>query len=252
MSTSTPIGTEELLEKLTQAVADLEDSPYYRSSFLPLLYKEIVSQTQAVMEESLNDEHRLLKMRARPKILVADNFEEAIELYYQYKPYVLTVLSDVRYPKDGRLTADAGFSLLGEIRAEDPDLPILMMSSEESNRAKAETIPAVFLNKNNPALHEEILQFFKNYLGFGDFVFRLASGREVARASNMRTMEETLPSVPDESVEYHARRNDFSTWLMARTEITLASKLRPRKVSDFKSIEDLKNYLVCLQQSSKP
>lgn len=222
----------------------VEDSPYYRSSFLPLLYKEIVSQTQAVMEESLNDEHRLLKMRARPKIIVADNFEEAMELYHRYKPYVLTVLSDVRYPKNGRLTADAGFSLFTKIKSEDPDLPLLMMSSEEANRSKVEKIPAVFLNKNNPALHDEIRQFFKNYLGFGDFVFRLPSGREVARASNMRAMENSLLSVPDESVEYHAHRNDFSTWLMARTEIPLAARLRPRKASDFKSIEEMKEYLV--------
>jgi CheY-like chemotaxis protein len=222
----------------------VEDSPYYRSSFLPLLYKEIVSQTQAVMEESLNDEHRLLKMRARPKILVADNFEEAMELYHRYKPYVLTVLSDVRYPKDGVLTADAGFVLMSKIRAENPDLPLLLMSSEESNRSKAKKIPAVFLNKNNPALHDEIRQFFKSYLGFGDFVFRMPSGREVARGTNMRSMEEILPSVPDESVEYHAHRNDFSTWLMARTEIPLSFRLRPRKVSDFNSIQDMKNYLV--------
>jgi CheY-like chemotaxis protein len=230
----------------------VEDSPIYCSSLLPLLYKEIVTQTQAVMEESVNDEHRILRMRARPKILVAENYEEALDLYQQYRPFLLSVFSDVRFPRNGRMDNRAGFDLLRRIRQDDPDLPLLNLSSEESNRQQAREISALFLNKNSPTLHSEIRGFFMNYLGFGDFIFRLPIGREIARASNLREMETILPSIPDESVNYHGRRNHFSSWLMARSEVMLASKLKPVKVSDFSNAAELKNYLIrCIHERRK-
>jgi CheY-like chemotaxis protein len=230
----------------------VEDSPIYYSALLPLLYKEIVTQTQAVMEESVNDEHRILRMRARPKILVAENYEEALELYRQYRPYLLSVFSDVRFPKNGQLDDKAGFSLLSMIRQEETDLPLLNFSSEESNRQSTEKIPAVFLNKNSPTLHSEIRRFFIQHLGFGEFIFRLPDGREIARASNLRQMETLLPSIPDESVNYHGRRNHFSSWLMARSEVMLASRLKPVKVSDFPEPGELKEYLVnCIHERRK-
>ena len=230
----------------------VEDSPIYYSSLLPLLYKEIVTQTQAVMEESVNDEHRILRMRARPKILVAENYEEALDLYRQYRPYLLSIFSDVRFPKNGQINARAGVELLTMIRQENPDLPLLNLSSEESNRQQAEKIPAVFLNKNSPSLHSEIRSFFIHYLGFGDFVFRFPDGQEIARASNLRQMEKILPSIPDESVYFHGRRNHFSSWLMARSEVMLASKLKPVKVSDFPSAGELKKYLAdCIYERRK-
>jgi CheY-like chemotaxis protein len=227
----------------------VEDSPLYFSSLLPLLYKEIVSQTQAVMEESLNEEHRFFRMRARPKILIASTYEKALELYRTFQPYLLGVISDVRFPRKGRLDPDAGYALLKLIKNETPDVPLLNFSSEESNRERASDIPAVFLNKNSPILHEEIRRFFQEHLGFGDFVFRLPGGQEVGRAANLRQLETILPDIPQESILYHARRNHFSGWLMARSEILLAYRLRPVKVSDFSTTEELKQYLVdCLKE----
>ena len=224
----------------------VEDSPIYYSSLLPLLYKEIVTQTQAVMEESLNDEHRILRMRARPKILVAQTYEEAVDLYQKYTPYLLGVFCDVRFPRNGKLDDVAGFKLLSMIKKGSPDLPLLNFSSEESNRKLAQKIPAVFLNKNSPTLHSEIRSFFMQYLGFGEFVFRLPEGKEIGKASNLREMEDILPTMPDESVFYHATHNHFSSWLMARSEIMLASKIKPVKISDFESIGDAKKYLVSI------
>lgn len=227
----------------------VEDSPIYYSSLLPLLYKEIVRQTQAVMEDSLNSEHRILRMRARPKILVAESFEEAENLYRRFQPYLLSVFSDVRFPRNGQIDDEAGFELLAMIKKESPDIPLLNLSSEEANRERALKIPAVFLNKNSPALPSEIQSFFANYLGFGDFIFRLPNGQEVARAANLRAMEQILPAVPDDSVYYHATRNHFSSWLFARSEILLASKLRPVKANDFSSTADIKQYLVaCIHE----
>ena len=230
----------------------VEDSPYYYSSVLPLLYKEIVLQTQAVMEDALNEEHRLLRMRARPKILSAATFEEAVDLYHQYRPYLLSVLSDARFPKNGETYAYAGHDLLKMIKKESPDVQLLMFSSEEENRTKAESIPAMFVNKNSPALHSQIRSFFVKFLGFGEFVFRMPDGREVARATNLRNMEKILPSIPTDSLVFHANHNHFSTWLMARAEIELAKKLRPYKIADFSSISDLRNFLVaCFHERRK-
>ncbi len=227
----------------------VEDSPFYCSSLLPFLYKEIVTQTRTVMEESLNEEDRILRMRGRPKLLVAETFEEAEELFRRFKPYLLSVFSDARFPREGELSENAGFSLLSMIKEECPDMPLLMLSSEETNRDIALKIPAVFVNKNSATLHRDIHSFFDDCLGFGDFVFCLPDGTEAGRASSIRAMENILPSIPDESVSYHASRNDFSTWLMARSEISMASKLRTIKASDFRDAAEIRKFLIsCIRE----
>ena len=223
----------------------VEDSPLYISSLLPILYKELVSQTQAVMEEGLNEEHRLLAMRARPKILIAENYEEAFELYEQFKPYIIGVISDVRYPKQGQLCADAGIKLLTKIKADRWDIPLLLTSSEPSNAEKAKPIPAFFVDKNSQGLHAGVHDFFLDHLGFGDFIFRSEDGTEIDRASNLRTLEKKIETIPDETFLLHAGRNDFSRWLFARTEIVLASKLRPATFDDFAGdVEKMREWLV--------
>ena len=223
----------------------VEDSPIYMSSLLPILYKEVVRQTQAVMEEGLNESHRLLTMRARPKILVAENYEEAEAIVDRYKAYLLGVISDTRFKRGGKLNDDAGLNLLAWIKEEIPDLPTLLTSSDPSNRAKASMIPAAFIDKNSPTLHEEVKVFFLRRLGFGDFVFRLPNGREVARASNPKSLEKILPTVPDESFFHHWRRNDFSRWLFARTEFKLASSIRPVTAEDFEfDVQKMRDYLI--------
>jgi CheY-like chemotaxis protein len=222
----------------------VEDSPLYYSTLLPLIYQEVVKQTQEVLEVGLNEEHRLLTMRARPKILLAVNYEEALELYEKYQPYVFGVMSDSRLPKGRKLEDDAGFLLLSQIRKDIPDLPLLLMSSESGNEEKAAKIPAVFLDKNSPNLLSEIHHFFLNHLGFGHFIFRMPDGTEVDRASNLRELEDKVAHIPEESLWYHARRNHFSNWLMARSEIGLASAFRAVQASEFSSAEELREYIV--------
>ncbi len=229
----------------------VEDSPVYISTLLPVLYRELVTQTQSVLEEGLNEEHRLLTMRARPKILVARNFEEAINLYEACEPYVLGVISDVRFPRNDKLDDNAGVSFLAKIKKDRFDIPLLLTSSESSNAAKAATIPASFVDKNSPSLISEVRSFFLEKLGFGDFVFRMPDGREVARASNTRSLEKLLHNIPRESFRYHTSRNDFSRWLFARTEITLASKVRPIRDDDFSSIDTHRQYLISIIQARR-
>ncbi|MCD4721339.1 MAG: phosphoenolpyruvate synthase PpsA [Desulfobacula sp.] len=222
----------------------VEDSPYHYSSFLPVLYKQIVMQTQSVIDDSINEEHRLLKMRGRPKVLVAHNYEDAMALYEKYKPYLLSVFSDMRYSKNGMEDESAGYKLLTKIKKQIPDLPVLILSTEEHNREKAADIPAVFINKNSSTLNDRIKNFFVSYLGFGAFIFRLPNGEEIVRAIDLRTIEKLLPEIPDESIVYHAMNNDFSRWFMARSEIDFALKLKPYQISDFPDPQDMKKFLI--------
>jgi hypothetical protein len=222
----------------------VEDSPLYKSFFLPLIYREVVNQTQEVIEESLNEEHRLLKMRARPKILVAETFEGAIALFEKYKEFIFGVISDTRFPKKGQINDEAGYLLLTHFKEQIPDLPLLLLSTEPKNHAKAAKVPAEFLDKNSPNLFSEIHDFFLDFLGFGDFIFRTPDGNEVGRASNLRSLEEILPHIPDEPLCYHANRNRFSNWIMARSEITLASKFREVSVDDFPDIQSMRSYII--------
>jgi CheY-like chemotaxis protein len=227
----------------------VEDSPTYISSLLPVLYRELVGQTQAIMEYRHHEEHKLLTMRARPKILVAESFEEAIQLFEKFEPYILGVISDVRIPRNCVLDENAGVAFLSQIKKERFDIPLLLTSSESLNAEKAKSIPAAFVDKNSPGLHAEVRSFFVDQLGFGDFVFRKPDGREIARASNLRKLEENLYSVPEDSFVHHCSRNDFSRWLFARTEIVLASKMRPLRYYDFASVESHRQYLISMIQT---
>ncbi|MEN8198508.1 MAG: PEP/pyruvate-binding domain-containing protein [Thermodesulfobacteriota bacterium] len=229
---------------MVRVIIMVEDSPVHRSFFLPIIYHEVVRQTQAVLDESLNEKHRLLRMRARPKILTAINYEEAMVLYESYKPYVFSIISDVRFPRRGTVDAEAGIRLLQKIRKDEPDLPMLLLSTEPANRERALEIPAVFLNKESPALKDKIHDFFMNYLGFGDFVFRMPDGRGIGHASNLYQFEQQLREIPSESIRYHAERNHFSNWVMARAEVALATRLHRDHVSGIEKCEDLRDDIV--------
>ena len=232
-----------------RVVLFVEDSPTYISSLLPVLYKELVSQNQAIMEYQHHEEHKLLTMRARPKILIAENFEEANQLFEKFEPYILGVISDVRIPRNCVLDENGGVAFLSKIKKERFDIPLLLTSSESINADKAKNIPAAFVDKNSPSLHAEVRKFFVDQLGFGDFVFRNPDGREIARAPSLRRFEEILHRLPEESFLHHSRRNDFSRWLFARTEIVLASKMRPLRDGDFTTVESHRQYLISMVQT---
>ena len=229
---------------MVRVIIYIEDSPVDRSFFLPLIYKEVVRQTQSVLDESLNEKHRLLRMRARPKVLMATDYEQAVSLYEAYKPYVFGIISDARFTRECRMDRDAGLRFLSHVREQIPDLPLLLLSSEPGNQARAEAIPAVSLNKSSPMVREELHRFFKDHLGFGDFVFRLPDKTEIGRARTIGEFEEKLRVIPDESLRYHAERNHFSNWIMARAEIALSRRLHKEYISRIKKTEDMRADLV--------
>lgn len=221
----------------------VEDSVRFYSVYLPLLYTEVVEHTQALLAEGLNLSHRLLRMRARPKILLASSFEEAWDLYRRHRQYLLGVISDARFPREGRKVPEAGVEFLRRIKADDPELPAALQSSEPGIAARAAEVGAAFIAKESAHLLRDLRQFLRDQLGFGDFVFRLPDGREVARAGDLRTLTRLLAEVPDESLLYHAGHDHFSNWLRARTEFALAAQIRPRKIDEFRDAGELRRYL---------
>ena len=223
----------------------VEDSIKFYSSYLPLLYREIMMQTRALMDESLNISHKILRMRARPKILLAQNFEDATTLFNKYRKYVLAVISDFRFQIKGKFDEQAGIKLVKKFRDTYPELPILMQSTAETNRTIAEENRFGFLSKNSPKLHNELRNFIMFNFGFGDFLFLNPETQEViSRANDFKSMERSLRQVDERSLLYHANRNHFSNWLMARTEFDLADMLRPKKVSEFNHPDELRQYLI--------
>ena len=222
----------------------IEDSVRFYSRYLPLLYTEVLEQTQSLMEEGLNLTHRLMRLRARPKILLAVTFEEAWELYGEYKDSLLGVISDGRFPWKGAEREDAGVEFIRRVKYVDPHTPAVLQSTNEELADKAHSIGAGFIHKHSRHLLSELRAFMLANFGFGSFVFRLADGTEVGRAANLKAMLQMLRTVPVESVRHHASHDHFSNWLRARTEFGLASLLRPRKVTEFSGDEELREYLV--------
>ena len=222
----------------------VEDSPRYQSCLLPILYRELVVQTQDVIREGLNQEHRLLTMRCRPKILLAASYEDALALFQRFEPYVLGVISDVRFPRGGRLDPVAGVDLLRAIKAQRFDIPLLLMSNESDNARKATEIPAWFVDKNSPSLLGDVRAFVLERLGFGDFIFRSEHGEQICRAGSLHALEERLKTIQAEALVRHSRHNDFSRWFFARTEFELADRLRPMSENDFASPELLRSGVI--------
>jgi len=227
----------------------VEDSVRFYSAYLPMLYTELVKQTQALMAEGVNRMQKLIRMRARPKILLASTYEEVAGLLDEYREHVLGVIVDARFPRGGRTDPQAGGEFARLVKAADPTIPVLMQSSEAANESIAREVGAAFIDKNSETLLHEVREFLRAHLGFGDFIFRRPDGSLITTARDLRGLVARLRKVPEESVLHHASRNDFSTWLMARTEFDLAKALRPRKAEEFDSPEDLRRYLLAALES---
>ena len=223
----------------------VEDDIRYYSLFLPVIYTELISQSRRLLSEGLNVAHKLVRMRARPKILLCSNYEDAEEQVMQYRDNLLGLVSDVEFPRGGELTPEAGFELARMVRHTVRDVPIVLQSSRPEFMEPAHRQGFSFLQKRSPTLLGDLRRIMIDEMGFGDFVFRLSDGKtEVGRAVDLNELETQLATVPAESIEYHAQRNHFSHWLMTRTEFALAQKLRPRKVSDFEDTEHLRRDLI--------
>ena len=230
---------------LVRVILLVEDSIRYYSRYLPLLYTEIMKQTQRIIsDEHLVDMKKLLRMRARPKVLMAESYEEAQGIIEEYKDYLLCLITDLRFPVQGKRDEEAGAKLIEFVRRQVPDLAILLQSAEPQAAERARELNASHIDKTSENLSMDLTEFVFRYLGFGDFVFRNRGGEPIGRARSMEEFKDLLFTVPDESLVYHANRNHFSGWLMARGEIQIAKELQPVKVSDFASTAGLRRHLL--------
>jgi hypothetical protein len=212
-----------------------------------MLYTLVLEQTRILIEDVSSDElYKVLKLRARPKILLATTWEEAMSIYAKYKDSLLGVISDMRFPRNGELCDMAGYDMIRLIREEQPNLPTVLQSSDPGNARFAEQLKANFINKNSESLLQDIKSFITYYLGFGHFVYRDTKGRQIAVAKSMKEFEAFLKTVPEDSLVYHAMKNHFSLWLMARGEVKVAKIINPVKISDFKSLREMREFLINL------
>lgn len=245
-------NTEDDSQQGVQVILVVDDSPYYFSQFLPIIYTEIMKQTRYLISHAVNDLHRLLRMRARPKILLAETFEESLEFIHKYQHNLLGIVSDIGFPKGGKLSAVAGLELAGRVKDEIPDLPVLLQSEEAVNAKKAEEIGIRFLDKNSPNLLTELRNFILENYGFGAFVFKSPKGEVISKAFDISDFEREIQVLPDESLVYHASHCHFSRWFRARTEFEVADELREREISASENVTELREFVMdCLERFYK-
>ena len=221
-----------------QMILVVEDSIRFYSSVLPNLYRFVLEQSKEFATEALNGHQRTLRMRGRPKIVLARTYEEAMTLYEQYQDNILGVISDASFPREGKKDPQAGARLLGEIRARDPYMPLIMESSETANRDVAHLRGASFVDKNSKKMGVDLRDAVSQNFGFGDFIFRdPATMKEIARVHNLKELQNIIFTIPRESLYYHITRNHISRWLYSRAMFPVAEFLKSITCDSYEDID---------------
>lgn len=227
----------DIKEVGVQMIMLVEDSVRFYSSVLPNLYKFVLKQSQEFATEALNEHQRTLRMRGRPKIVLARSYEEAMHLYETFSNNILGIISDARFPHDGVIDPLAGVKLLKEVRSRDPFMPLILQSAEEENRKYADECKAVFIDKNSKKMNIDLREAVSDNFGFGDFVFiNPKKKEEVARVHNLKELQNIVFSIPADSFHYHISRNHVSRWLYSRAIFPVAEFL---KQVTWESLQDL-------------
>jgi CheY-like chemotaxis protein len=213
----------DVAEAGVQVIVLVEDSVRFYSSYLPVIYRVLFQHARNLMEEGLNEWEQTMRMRCRPKILLANTYEEAVYLCDRYRENLLGVISDVAYDRKGEEDPQAGLELCRHIRAEDESIPILLQSSERKHRHHAEACGAAYLYKHSKKLLYNLSRYIREQYGFGDFLFRDPKTRDVVeRAADLRELQQKIFTIPNDSLMHHAAKNDISRWLRARALFSLA------------------------------
>jgi CheY-like chemotaxis protein len=227
-----------------QAIILVENSIRYISSYLPNIYRIVLLQSLDFQREALNEHQRMLKMRGRPKILLANNFNDAEALYKKYKYNVLGVISDISYKRDNVSDENAGFELCKVVMADDDKVPFLLQSSNLEHKKRAEEMGAGFIHKYSKSLSLELRNYIIQNLAFGPFVFRNPDTLEpIAIATDLQSLQQKILTVPDNSLEYHATRNHFSKWLNARALFPVAQMFKYIRKEDFETMDEMRRFL---------
>ena len=241
---------KDILEEGVQAILLVEDSIRYYSTYLPAIYKMILQQSAEFLKEMLNEQHKKLSKRARPKILLATNYEDAFNYYNKYRKNLMGIISDIGFvmkktdhPSDENL--EAGLQLAQIIREKDPLMPILLQSSQEAMREKALAIGCGFILKYSLTLLIELSEYIAEEFVFGDFVFRdLQTNEIISRAKNLRSLQSALSELPEEVFIHHAQRNRLSRWLYSRGLFALAASIKELQLKDYTDYHQLHKAIV--------
>lgn len=227
-----------------QVILLVEDSIRFYSSILPHLYKFVLKQSQIFATEALNEHHRMLRMRGRPKILLARNYEEAIQLYDKYRNNMLGIISDVSFRKDNEMDRHAGIEFCQHVREYDEFLPIIMQSTETENSKEATVLNASFLDKQSRKLPVDLRNTIRRNFGFGAFVFiQPETGQEIATVHTLKELQDIIFTIPDSSLYYHGTRNHISRWLYSRAMFPLAEFLRKQQFSDISQAAEFRQLI---------
>ena len=217
----------DIQEAGVQMILLVEDSIRFYSSVLPNLYNYILAQSQRFATEALNPHSATLRMRGRPKVVLARNYEEAMDLYNKYADNTIGVISDCRFPVNGEVDPEAGFKLLHAIREHDEYVPLIMQSSETDNRKRAEAEGIAFIDKNSKKMNIDLRNLLADHMGFGDFVFRNPKTKEeIMRTRNLKELQDNIFTIPNDSMLYHISRNHMSRWLCARAIFPVSEFLK--------------------------
>ena len=228
-----------------QVIILVEDSIRFYSSYLPMMYTCLIEQNRSSILEALNNWGKTLRMRGRPKIVLARTYEEAENLYNTYRRNILGVITDLSYLHEGIQDPQAGLKLCQQIVTNDPEIPVLIQSTDSSVREQVEESGASYIWKLSATLLSELNKFMNTQFGFGPFVFRdPKTFKELARAETMRDLQRLLPSIPSESFDYHCRRNEFSRWLRAQSLYVLASKIKDLQIPEQGKAAEVQQQLI--------
>lgn len=233
----------DILEVGLQTIILVEDSVRFYSSVLPHLYKFLLKQSLIFSTEALNEHEQMLRMRGRPKVMLARNYEEALELYEKYNNRILGIISDVSFSKKGIKDKTAGIELAKEIKKRDPYIPIILESSESENIRYAEELGASFIDKNSKKFPVDLGNAITNNFGFGAFVIKdPKTGEEVMRINNLKEFQNNVFKIPPESLLYHASRNDISRWLYSRAMFPIAEIIQAHRFRDIDKAPEVKQF----------
>lgn len=228
----------DIKEVGVQMILLVEDSIRFYSSVLPNLYKFVLRQSQEFATEALNEHQRTLRMRGRPKIVLARSYEEAMNLYNRYQHNMLGIISDARFPREGQIDPKAGIRFLTEVRSRDPFIPLILQSAEVANKKFAQSCGAQFIDKNSKKMNIDLREAVSENFGFGDFIFRNPNTmEEVVRVHNLKELQNVIFSIPAESLLYHITRNHISRWLYSRAIFPVAEFLKQISWKDLQDID---------------
>ncbi|MGE0089900.1 MAG: PEP/pyruvate-binding domain-containing protein [Bacteroidales bacterium] len=227
-----------------QTILLVEDSVRYISTYLPNIYKIILKQSKEYIREALNEHQQMLRMRGRPKILLATNYEQAIEMYEKYRFNMLGIISDITYKRKGVKDKLAGIKLCARVREEDEFMPFILQSSDMENKTYADELNVGFIHKYSKTLSIELRNYIITQFAFGEFVFRdPTTMKSIGHASDLQSLQNLILTIPDNSLEYHASRNDISKWLNARAIFPIAQLFKYLTLGDFKNLKEARTYI---------